>query len=86
MEVNTQKIIQMFLFSPVKLWQFTRSYVWVDSQSRAVSFMNAVVESLGLILHFITQKVVQYGCIFTRQIYFFSPKRLKKIKLTRKNT
>ena len=35
---------------------------------------------------FITRKVVQYGCIFTRQIIFFSPKRLEKIKLTRKNT
>ena len=35
---------------------------------------------------FITRKVVQYGCIFTCQNYFFSPKRLEKIKLTRKNT
>ena len=35
---------------------------------------------------FITRKVVRYGCIFTRQIYFFSPKRLQIIKLTRKNT
>ena len=35
---------------------------------------------------FITRKVVQYGCIFTHQIYFFSPKRFEKIKLIRKNT
>ena len=29
----------------------------------------------------ITRKVVQYGCIFTRQIYFFSPKSFEKIKI-----
>ena len=36
---------------------------------------------------FIPRKVVQYGCIFTRQFHFFSPERVsKKIKPTRKNT